>query len=100
MLILGHTVGHISLWQSAAAPCSISMFIVSSGAYPARPVCDAQATTRVPVFTTSDIASPSGRFSTGIATGSMLSSGSRCFPPTSAIPACATLIGIFQRVHS
>ena len=53
-----------------------------------------------PRYTTSGIASPSGRFSAGIARRSMSSSSSRCFPPTSATPAYVTLIGTSRPVRS
>ncbi|MER9965121.1 tyrosine-type recombinase/integrase [Mesorhizobium sp. M0045] len=46
--------------------------------------------TRGPGFTTSAIASPSRRFSAGIAKGPTSSSVSQCFLPTSVTPACDT----------
>ena len=100
MLILDRAAAHTSLWPSAAVDCCTSMFIVFSGACPARSVCDAQAITPGLAYTTSGIASPSGRFSAGIARGSMSSSSSRCFPPTSVTPACATPIGTSRPVRS
>jgi hypothetical protein len=89
-----------SLSPSAVVDCCISMFIVSSGACPARSVCGAQAITPDLACTTSGIASPSGRFSAGIARGSTSSRSSRRSPPTSVTPACAIPIGISQPVRS
>ncbi|MGB8710459.1 MAG: site-specific integrase [Methyloceanibacter sp.] len=54
----------------------------------------------VPLGLSGDIASPSGRFSAGIARGSMSSNSSRCFPPTSVMPVCATPIGTSRPVRS
>lgn len=74
----------------------LSMFIASCGACPARSGCDARAITPGLACTTSGMASPSGRFSSAIARGSMSSGSSPCCPFTSATPTCATPIGTSQ----
>ena len=100
MLTLGRAAVRTSSWPSAAVDCCTSMFIVSSGACPARSACDVQAIIPGLASTISGIASPSGRFSAGIARGPMSSSSFRRFPPTSVTPACATPIGISRPVRS
>jgi hypothetical protein len=69
MLILDRAAARTSLWPSAAVDCCTSMFIVFSGACPARSVYDARAITPGPVYTTFGIASPSERFLDGYRKG-------------------------------
>ena len=67
--------------QSAVAACCTSTSIVSSGACPEKSGCDATAIIPGRACTTSGIASPSGRCSTGIATARTSNSNCRCSPP-------------------
>ena len=69
MLILDRAAARTSLWPSAAADCCTSMFIVFSGACPARSVYDARAITPGLVYTTFGIASPSGTLLDGYRKG-------------------------------
>jgi hypothetical protein len=100
MLTSDRAAVRTSSWPSAAADCCTSMFIVFSGACPARSACGAQGTITGHACTISGIASPSAHFSAGIVTGSTSSSSFRRFPPTSVTPACATPIGISRPVRS
>jgi len=100
MLTSGRAAVRTSSWLSAAADCCTSMFIVFSGACPARLAYGAQATIAGRACTISGIVSPSAHFSAGIASGSVSSSSFRRFPPTSVTPAYATPIGISRPVRS
>jgi len=91
--ISDRAAAHTSSSPSAVVDCCISTSTVSSGACPARSVCGALAIAPDPACTTSGIASPSGPCSAGIGRVRTSSSSSRCFPPISVTPACATPIG-------
>jgi len=84
---------HTSSSPSAVVDCCISTSTVSSGACLARSVCGALATAPDRACTTCGIGSPSGPCSAGIGRVRTSSSSSRCFPPISVTPACATPIG-------
>ena len=85
---------------SAAVGCGTNMSIVSFGVCLGRLACAGRAITPALACTTFAIGSQSGRFSAGIAGEPMSSSESRCFPPTSVMPACATPIGTSRPVRS
>ena len=85
---------------SAAVGCGTNMSIVSFGVCLGRLACAGRAITPALACTTFAIGSQSGRFSAGIAGEPMSSSESRCFPPTSVTPACATPIGTSRPVRS
>ena len=98
--ISDRAAANTSLSLNAEGGCCTSMSTGSSGGSLARPVCDARAITQDPAYTISGIASPSGRFSAGIAKELVSSSGSQRFPLISATHACVTPTGISRPVQS
>lgn len=89
-----------SLLPNREAACCTSTFIASSGDCPERSGCGAQVIVPGHACTTSGIAWPSGRCSTGIAKARTSSSSSQCSPLTSVTPACAILTGISRPAPS
>lgn len=98
--IWDHAAVRPSSLPSREAACCTSTFIASSGDCPERSGCGAQAIIPGHACTTSVIASPSERCSTGIAKARTLSSNSHCSPLTSAMPACAIPTGISRPAPS
>jgi integrase len=98
--LLGSRCGSTFFVAEQGGRLLTSTFIASSGDCPERSGCDAQVIVPGRACTTSVIASPSGRCSTGIAKARMSSSSSQCSPLTSATPACAILTGISRPAPS